>query len=56
MFKINGEPKPLAHSVQQQLFNFINLEDTQALFDDPFGLKRTLSQPQVNYELVEPCF
>ena len=56
MFEINDEPQPLPSSAQQQLFNLINLEDTQALFDDPFGLKRTqafVPQPQFNNELVD---
>jgi len=55
MFEIDGEAQPLSSSQQQQIFDFINLEDTQALFDDPFGLKRSqafLPQPQVNHELT----
>lgn len=56
MFQIDGEPQVLSPSHQQKIFDFIKLEDTQALFDDPFGLKRTqafVPQPPLNNELVD---
>lgn len=56
MFEIDDEPQVLPSEAQQKIFDLINLEDTQALFDDPFGLKRTqafLTRSQINHELVD---
>ncbi len=59
MFEIEDEPQALSPSQQQQIFDLINLEDIQTLFDDPFGLKKhQVSPPQsiVNTELIDSSF
>lgn len=58
-FEIDDEPQALSPSQQQQIFDLINLEAIQTLFDDPFGLKKhQVSPPQsiVNTELIDSSF
>ncbi len=40
LFEIKDDPLVLTHQHQQQIFELISDENVQALFDDPFGLRK----------------
>ncbi len=40
LFEIEDDAQALSHSHQQQIFELISDENVQALFDDPFGLRK----------------
>ena len=49
LYKLSGNAKVLNPQQQQQIFDLVNSEEIQSLFDDPFGLKQSSTHNEEIY-------